>query len=101
MTMPSPGVIMEDFVDEPLLPQIERWHILAVSSWPQPQYMFVLWCGSNPALEYNGGFVLSRTRTLDDISPETEALFRQVAVDHGVNYDDMCVTDNTDCPENP
>ena len=26
--------------------------------------MFVMWCGSNPALNYNGAFVLSRGRTL-------------------------------------
>ena len=100
-TMPSPGLIRLEYDDEPLLPQIERWHIVSVSSWPEPQFIFVMWCGTNPALDYNGAFVLSRTRTLTGISPETEALFRQVATDHGVSYDDMCVSDNTDCPENP
>ena len=100
-TMPSPGLIRLEYDDEPLLPQIERWHIVSVSSWPQPQFIFVMWCGTNPALDYNGAFVLSRTRTLTGISPDTEYLFRQVATDHGVSYDDMCVSDNTDCPENP
>jgi len=27
---------------------------------PSDDYMMVFWCGTNPALDYNGGFVLSR-----------------------------------------
>jgi hypothetical protein len=35
--------------------------------------MMVLWCGSNPALNYNGGFVLSRGRTQDGMPAEEQA----------------------------
>jgi len=97
-TMPSPGLIRLEYDDEPLLPQIERWHIV---SKPDDSYMMVLWCGTNPALDYNGGFVLSRTRTQDDMSPEAEAAFREQAKKFGVDYDAMCITDNTDCVANP
>jgi len=93
-TLPSPGLIRLDYDDEPLLPQVEKWHIV---SYPEAGYMMVFWCGTNPALDYNGGFVLSRTRTQNDMKPETEAEFRSVASSLGVDYDAMCVTDNTDC----
>ena len=29
--------------------------------------MMVLWCGTNPALDYNGGFVLSRYVALERV----------------------------------
>jgi len=93
-TLPSPGLIRLEYDDEPLLPQIERWHIM---SYPEENYMMVFWCGTNPALDYNGGFVLSRTRTINDMLPETEAEFRRIAELHGVDYDAMCVSDNTNC----
>ena len=63
--------------------------------------MFVMWCGTNPALDYNGAFVLSRHKTQASISQETEQVFREVATKHGVDYDAMCVSDNTQCPDNP
>jgi len=94
-TLPSPGLIQLDYDDEPLLPQVEKWHIVSFSE--TDGYMMVFWCGTNPALNYNGGFVLSRTRTQNDMSEETEAGFRLVAAGLGVDYDSMCVTDNTDC----
>jgi violaxanthin de-epoxidase len=97
-TMPSNGLIRLEYDDEPLLPQIERWHIVAL---PEDNYMMVLWCGTNPALDYNGGFVLSRTRTQDDMSPESEAAFREQAAKFGLDYDAMCVTDNSACAANP
>ncbi|XP_023348717.1 violaxanthin de-epoxidase, chloroplastic [Eurytemora carolleeae] len=97
-TMPSPGLIRLEYDDEPLLPQIERWHIV---SKPSDDYMMVFWCGTNPALDYNGGFVLSRTRTQNEMPSEIEEEFRRVAASLGVDYDAMCVTDNTLCEENP
>lgn len=97
-TMPSPGLIRLEYDDAPLLPQIERWHIVA---YPDSQFMMVMWCGENPVLNYNGGFVLSRSRTEAGMSPQTEAELRAVAIDLGVDYDSMCVTDNSACPEEP
>ena len=63
--------------------------------------MFVMWCGTNPALDYNGAFVLSRSKSHSGITRETETLFRDVARKHGVNYDEMCISDNSACPDNP
>jgi len=100
-TMPSPGLIRLEYDDEPLLPQIERWHIVGVSPWPQPQWMFVMWCGQNPALDYNGAFVLSRGRVLSELPEDTETVFRDVALRHGVDWEGMCESDNTGCPESP
>lgn len=95
-TLPSPGLIRLEYDDEPLLPQIEKWHIV---SYPDENFMMVFWCGTNPALDYNGGFILSRTRTEEGISPETEAELRRVAEVYGVDYDAMCMPDNTFCLE--
>jgi len=95
-TMPSPGLIQLEYDDAPLLPQVERWHLM---SKPGENFMFVIWCGTNPALEYNGAFVLSRTRTAEGMSAEEEAAFRAVASAQGIDYDAMCLSDNTACPE--
>ena len=35
------------------------------------------------------------------INPDTESEFRRIAKNHGVDYDAMCVSDNTECPQNP
>ena len=63
--------------------------------------MFVMWCGTNPALDYNGGYVLSRGRTEEGMSADTLAEFQEVASKHGLDWDSMCVSDNTNCPESP
>jgi len=97
-TLPSPGLIRLEYDDVPLLPQIEKWHIV---SWPEPDFMMVIWCGENPALNYNGGFVLSRGRTQEGMLPETEAAFRTTSTRLGFDYDTMCVSDNSACPEEP
>jgi len=97
-TMPSPGLIRLDYDDEPLLPQVEKWHIV---SRPQEDFMFVMWCGTNPALDYNGAFVLSRGRTQEGMTEATLAEFQGVASVHGISWEDMCVSDNSACPENP
>jgi len=97
-TLPSSGYIRLDYgpADAPLLPQVEKWYVV---SWPEPDYMFVFWCGENPALTYNGGYVLSRNRNIDAMKPETEAVFRQLVADKGLDFDNMCLSDNTHCPE--
>jgi len=97
-TIPSPGLIRLDYDDEPLLPQVEKWHIV---SRPQEDFMFVMWCGTNPALDYNGAFVLSRGRTEEGMEADTLAEFQAVAAKHGVDWDSMCLSDNTNCPESP
>lgn len=97
ISLPKPGVVRHEYTDAPLSPQIEDWRIL---SWPdEGDYLFMLWCGRLPILEYNGGIVLSRKRSEKDMPEETHALFRQLAAKHGIDYDkDLCINDNTDCP---
>ena len=82
--------------EAPLIPQIEDWKFVSV---PDPDWAFVLWCGSNPVVDYNGGYVISRHRNLDLITPEIESEFRKVTQRFGVNYDELCVSDNNHCIE--
>ena len=58
-------------------------------------------CGTNFAINYNGAFLFSRSRTEAGLPAEAETAFREVAAQHGVDRDSMCVSDNTQCPENP
>jgi len=96
-SLPKPGIIQLDYTnDVPLLPQVENWKIV---SFPSEDYMMVFWCGTNPALDYNGGFVVSRSRTEEGMPAEVEAELRRVATSFGVDYDAMCIPDNTLCIE--
>ena len=106
MTVPvvywtNPGVLRHDYPqsEAPIVPQIEDWKWMWVSE--DNQWAVVVWCGYNPMLDYNGAFVLSRAKTEAGMSAETEERFRAVAAQHGVDYDAMCLSDNTDCPDNP
>ncbi len=65
---------------------------------PDPDWAFVVWCGSNPALDYNGAFIVSRQRNEDNLTPEVEAELRAATSAVGIDYDAMCVSDNTNCP---
>ena len=77
--------------------QIEDWKFVA---YPHPDWAFVSMCGSNPALNFNGAFVLARERNLDGLAflPEVELVLRATAESLGIDYDAMCESDNTDCP---
>jgi len=97
-TMASPGVIRLEYDDVPLLPQVERWHVVA---WPEPDFIMVIWCGQNPVVNYNGGFILSRGRTQAEMLPSSEEAFRASCDSFGIDYDAMCVSDNSLCPEEP
>lgn len=76
--------------------QKESWRIV---SWPdQGDYLLMLWCGRLPVLEYNGGIVLSRKRTGQDMPDIVRHEFEDVAKKFGLDYDKFCVSDNTWCP---
>ncbi len=77
--------------------QIEDWKFI---SYPHPDWAFVAWCGSNPALNYNGAFVITRERSLAPLEelPEVEQELRAAVESLGLDWDAMCETDNTDCP---
>ena len=95
-TLTSPGVVTMDYPqgEAPVVPQTEDWKIV---SYPDPDWAFIIWCGSNPAMDYNGAFVMSRHRSLDALPVDIEAEFRDVASRFGMDYDLMCISDNTNC----
>ena len=74
--------------------KVEDWKFVAI---PDPDWALVIWCGSNPVLKYNGAFVVSRQRNMLAITEEVENALRSEAARFGIAYDDMCVSDNTNC----
>merc|ERR1712002_1211268 len=91
----SPGVLRHDYPqsEAPIVPQIEDWKWL----WISGDWAVVVWCGSNPMLEYNGAFVLSRNRSDGTIPAELEPEVRVQLELYGMNLDTMCLTDSTHC----
>jgi VDE lipocalin domain len=95
-TMAQPGILRHDYLDAPLLPQVEQWYVL---SWPHPDWMLYVYCGSTPTGLYGGGSVVTRSgRKPSDIPDWIEQLFIKVAHEHGFEYQDMCLSDTTGCP---
>lgn len=85
------------YIDPPLTPENEEWRVL---SWPHPDWMLYIYCGYTPTGTYTGGSVVSR---LDrpagsDIPKYVEEIFKKTAVQFGFDYDSMCVSDVTKCP---
>ena len=54
----APGILRNDYPssEAPLTPQVQDWKII----WTKEDWMFVVWCGYNPMVKYNGAFLLSR-----------------------------------------
>ena len=82
--------------EAPLVPQIEDWKFVAI---PDPDWALVIWCGHNPLLKYNGAFIISRYQSLEKLTPEIEAELRIATNNFGLNYDELCVSNNENCPE--
>jgi len=95
ITLCAPGVVCHNYTDAPLKPQYEHWRII---SWPHPDYMFTFWCGQTPLLAYNGGITLSKHRSGKDMPAWVEENFRQTAKRFNVEWEEMCPSDNVDCP---
>jgi len=96
VSLPAPGVVKHEYTDAPLMPQTERWRIL---SWPDKgDYLFMLWCGQLPILDYNGGIVLSRKRSDKDMPKKTLKEFQNLAKKFGLSWEEMCPSDNHHCP---
>ena len=72
----SPGVLRHDYPqsEAPIVPQIEDWKWMWVSE--DNLWAVVIWCGSNPMLEYNGAFLLHRQRSDGTIPSELEPVIR-------------------------
>jgi len=96
ITLSSPGVVHHLYTDAPMLPQEEFWRVV---SWPHPDYVFVIWCGSTPVVPYNGGIVLSRAaRSMAGMPAYVEANFKATAARFNVSWDQMCPSTNVGCP---
>ncbi len=93
----EPGLLEVPYTNPPLQPQDEQWYIL---SRPDPDWVMYTYCGSTPVGEYAGVNIMTRVPDPSDAAmpAEVEAAFRQAAVDFDFNYDDMCITDQSQCP---
>lgn len=96
VTLKVPGVLHYDFTDVPLLPQVEERRILALRG----DWMLYVYCGTTPFGNYAGGGVASRTsRTISSIPRDIEIEFTLIASKFGFSYQDMCISDNTQCTD--
>jgi hypothetical protein len=93
----EPGLLEVPYINPPLQPQHERWYVL---SRPDPDWIMYTYCGSTPAGEYAGLNVMTRTPepSNDAMPPEVDAAFRQAAREFNFSYEDMCITDQSQCP---
>ncbi len=93
----EPGRLDVPYTNPPLQPQRERWYIL---SRPDPDWIMYTYCGSTPVGEYAGLNIMTRLPDPSDASmpPEVEEAFRSAAEQFEFAYDDMCITDQTQCP---
>ena len=64
-------------------------------------HMLIYWCGEVPIQEYNGGTLLSRHRSDKHLSPEAKAELQSTAKKFGLNFDEMCSSNNEWCPAEP
>ena len=95
VSITAPGVMTHWYLDAPLLPQIEYWRVL---SWPHPEWMLYIYCGSTPIGPYAGGSVVSNSsRSISDIPSYVEKIFISVAQKFNFSYQDMCISDTTKC----
>ena len=94
----EPGLLEVPYTNPPLQPQHELWYIL---SRPDPDWIMYTYCGSTPVGEYAGLNIMTRIPepSHDAMPPEVESAFRQAAIDFNFSFDDMCVTDQSECPQ--
>ena len=94
-TVPYPGYIMHNYTN---LNQTEPWVII---SKPHPDYMLMLWCGTNEVINYAGGILMSKgSKIYADMPQKLEDIFRAATAKFGVDYDkDMFVDDNSYCKD--
>jgi len=93
----EPGLLEVFYINPPLQPQHERWYIL---SRPDPDWIMYTYCGSTPVGEYAGVNVMTRVPEPSNAAmpPEVDAAFRQAAREFSFAYEDMCITDQSQCP---
>ena len=93
----EPGLLEVFYINSPLQPQHERWYVLCR---PDLDWIMYAYCGSTPAGEYAGVNVMTRIPQPSNAAmpPDVDAAFRQAAREFGFSYEDMCVTDQSQCP---
>lgn len=93
----QPGLLNVSYANPPLQPQDERWYIL---SRPHPNWMMYTYCGSTPIGEYAGVNIITRVSDPLNVTmpPEVDAAFQEVAGEFNFRYEDMCMTDQSQCP---
>lgn len=93
----EPGMLEVFYINPPLQPQHERWYIL---SRPDPDWIMYTYCGSTPIGEYAGVNVMTRVPEPSNTAmpPEVDAAFREAAREFSFPYEDMCITDHSQCP---
>ncbi|RIK65972.1 MAG: hypothetical protein DCC65_11050 [Planctomycetota bacterium] len=93
----EPSLLEVVYANPPLQPQIERWYIL---SRPHPDWIMYTYCGSTPVGEYAGVNVITRISNPSNAAmpPDVEAAFRQAAREFNFAYENMCITDQSQCP---
>lgn len=93
----EPGLLEVAYANPPLQPQHERWYIL---SRPDPDWIMYTYCGSTPVGEYAGVNIMTRVPEPSNAAmpSEVEAAFRQAAREFNFPYEDMCITDQSQCP---
>jgi hypothetical protein len=93
----KPGVLSHVYTDPPLKPQDEEWRIL---SFPHPDWMLYIYCGSTPMGAYGGGSIVSKTAThISEIPKWVETIFRAKAKQHNFDIDTMCISDTSKCED--
>jgi len=94
VTIDTPGVMTHYYTDPPLTPQNEEWRVL---SFPHPDWMLYIYCGSTPTGAYAGGSVVARDpiKTAGEIPKWIEVLFRAKAKEFNFDYDTMCISDDS------
>jgi hypothetical protein len=96
-TIKKPGVLTHIYLDPPLKPQDEEWRVL---SFPHPDWMLYIYCGSTPMGAYGGGSIVSKTAThIDQIPKWVEDIFRETAKKYDFDIDTMCISDTSKCED--
>lgn len=92
----EPSLLEVIYVNPPLQPQNEQWYVL---SRPHPDWLMYTYCGSTPVGKYAGVNVITRVANPSNAAmpPDVEAAFRQTATDFNFSYDNMCITDQSQC----
>lgn len=97
VSITQPGVLKHWYTDPALKPQTEEWRVL---SFPHPDWMLYIYCGSTPMGPYAGGSIVSRTHTHISAIPDwVENIFKQTARRYDFDLDSMCVSDTSRCED--